>query len=164
MANSLYPASEHCLALFLCLVDELWICTMRKWLEDPCVFLLILMTSLHVTRFPRRSLHLHICIPNTGGDKVLWTKAKLCTPGVNYAQRYPWNAYLLHLCVLFTCLLNSTWYALKPCIKLGIRMRIMCLTPNTWKVQSDEMAMVEVQSRRRCAARPPIPSMGQRAK
>ena len=35
-------------------------------------------------------------------------------------------------------------------------MRIMCLTPNTWKVRSDEMATVEAQLRRRCAAHPPI--------
>ena len=54
MANPLYTASDHCLALFLCLVDQLWICAVRQWL--PCVFLLILLTSLHVTRLPRHSL------------------------------------------------------------------------------------------------------------
>ena len=45
------------------------------------------------------------------GYKGLWTKAKLCTPWVSYAQRYPWNVYLLHLCVLTAYMLDSTWYA-----------------------------------------------------
>ena len=41
---------------------------------------------------------------------------------VNYAQRYPWNAYLLHLCVLTTYML--TWFhlmccVLKPCVNLN---------------------------------------------
>ena len=41
--------------------DQLWIqSTVRQWL--PCVFFLILLTSLHVTRFPRPSPYLYICI------------------------------------------------------------------------------------------------------
>ena len=39
---------------------------------------------------------------------------------------------------------------------LGIHMRIMCLTPSTWKVWSDEMAKLEVLSRRRCAVLRPL--------
>ena len=34
-------------------------------------------------------------------------------------------------------------------------MRIMCLTPSTWKVRSDKMAMVEARLRRHRAA-PPV--------
>ena len=52
----------------------------------------------------------------------LESKAKLCTLCVNYAQRYPWNAYLLHLRVLTIYML--TWFhliccVLKPCVNLN---------------------------------------------
>ena len=62
----------------------------------------------------------HAC---SGWDyKGLWTKAKLCTPCVSYAQRYPLNAYLLHLCVLTAYML--TWFhliccVLKPCVNVN---------------------------------------------
>jgi len=65
------------------------------------------------------------------GCKGLWTKAKLFIPCVNYAQRYPWNAYLLHLCVLTTYML--TWFhliccVLKPCVILVCVHLLLSLT------------------------------------
>ena len=52
----------------------------------------------------------------------------------------------------------------KPSYELGIRMRIVCLTPSTWKVQSAEniMAKLVAQSRRHCPLH--ILFTGQRAK
>ena len=52
-------------------------------------------------------------------DKGLLTKVKLCTPCVNYAQRYPWN--LLYLCVLTSYMLtlfHLICCVLKPCVNL----------------------------------------------
>ena len=79
--------------------------TVRQWLPQ-CVFLLILLTSLHMTRFPRPCASVFAYLNYTGGDKRFWTNAKLCIPCVNYAQRFSFNTYLLHLCVLTTYMLT----------------------------------------------------------
>ena len=53
---------------------------------------------------------------------------------------YRWNRIVLHT----NTMLDDP--KLKIMSTLGIRMRIMCLTQSTWKVQSDKMAKLEALS------------------